>query len=964
MKKKKILSIISALVLSATFGVSSLAACKKEEGHVHTPVWTTDREATCTQTGHKTGKCVCGDVQSEIIPIDPNAHNFDDDWDITLPTETTEGSATRTCVNKDEKGNYPNPRHVFNVVLPKLSEEDKYTSVEQTKKPTIIAAGNKHYVLDNEEAGDIEFDIELPKRTQIETVEDVALYASSLHGNIRKSEGNYIYGDPDGEDVKQNEFSNYYGDDYTRVHDGGNSRDFWYSRDDSGKLFGISAEVEGAVTHDPKIHEGVTEDDLRGFGYQSGGGMRATYGAEETLLTYYEASQSGGAIKYDESLEKLAEGYRCSFSFSRMESPHFCRYQVDFETFATGEIKTLSVRTKIIRSFMLANTFNGETGSEIIYDKDGDIIFGEIYPISNVTGEEQYETNYVYETNEDGSVKYDFVYEYERDETRPDRPIKYDDEGDPIIKKDGNGDPVKVLGDDGQPLWEPVKKYEYEYEKDDNGAFILDEDGNKIFAKDNNGGKIKYEIIGDPPYATNGYKQKPDGTDLLDRFGNKIVRPVPLGFKEGDTRKYYYEAGDKKNDGTGGYYETDHEFIAIRVVNFTQTLKVEGEEVIPNEYPAESVYIRSFGITYKGNPVAEGEEIEIEANTAVEFGITDVQPAETAKLDFDPLKVYLKTNTGEIELDYTGNSGDFNQNAYHIVGHFKRETNTVLINARNSGHLTIILRTLSGKCERELKLNVKAGKPTGLTAQVYMYSDASGVEEHIWTDVSYDYRDPETFITLYEGQSLYVRAQAKADEADYVDASFVTAFETGDETSPYLTLEDGLTLPDGTKVSKITAAAASPSNSAVGVYLNSIYKNSSNKPVAYSLIGIRVVAAPSLNEMFSGEYKGRFANIKLVSGGSPIPADVTVKFTAETDTAGTFTVEVSGRGSVVKCEYSYSFDTQTRALTCQRISGTTGSEDETFNFEFALNERYKLTITHPTFVTMGRSETIVLSRPQ
>lgn len=1003
MKTKKILTMISAVAMAATLGVSSLAGCNKG-GHTHSYNWVTDYEATCTLPGQRTGTCVCGNVKAEVIPVNPDAHDFDMDWAITKPTESGTGSATRTCKY--------NSAHTFNVTLPGLSDTSEYLSAEITKKPTIIEAGTRHYVFSHM-AGDIEFDISLPKREKIENVEDVALYAWSLHNNIRRSDGNYVEGDPDGTDVRAHEFYNYYGGDYgkentyTRVHDGGNMRDFWYSRDEKGNPFGISAVKElevtnppedpanppagwepimGEVNRDPRVDESVTESDLLGYGYMSGGGMPVTYGAEDTLRTYYEASQSQGAIKYDDTFTANADGsYVCAFEFSRMEATHFCRYYVNFTTYTTGEIKTLSVRTKIIRRFMLASTFDGTNTGELVFDEDGDAIFSEIYPIGG-DGSERYETNYVYETDASGKVIYDPVYVYEKD-PRDDTGTRllYDEEGDPIISKDEHGDPITEKNPDGSVKTEPRKKYNYQmtykyvYQTDASGNPVIGEDGEPViktdadgnplyekdadgnailvYAKDVYGAKIKTPIVGDPPIATEGVKTKPDGTPLLDRFGNQIARPVPEGGFGSDKRYYYYEAGDPNPDG--GFYTADHEYIVTRWIEFNQTLKVEGEKADENPYPADSVYIRSFDVTYNGKVIPETDTVEISASTPALFRITNVQPSETAKLEFDPLRVFLKTASGEIELSYTGDVDDFNQNSYHIIGYFRNSDNSVYVNAQYAGEMTLILRTRSGKCERELKLRVARGVPTALIAQAYMYSDADGTESYTWTETEYKYGDPKTAITLYEGQTLYVRGIATPAEANYVDATFVTELEIP-EDSQYIKLEDNLELPDGTKVSKITALAATP-DFEVGINVNSVHTTLGGIPVAFKRVGVTVVAAPSTNDMFTGTYKGRFSFINMIVSGAPVPADVTVTFNPSSSTAGTMNIDVTEGNNKETCVYSYTYDAQTRNFTATYVSGR---NDATFQFTFALNEAYKLTIHHLTIPERDRSETIVLSRPQ
>lgn len=893
--------------MAATLGVSSLTACNKDK-HTHAYNWTTDSEATCVREGHRTGICGgCGDVKSEIIPVDPDAHEFSKDWTIEkYPTESEEGKATRVCANSNT--------HTFEATLPEITDDGTgYVSSKITVKPHYQTAGNRHFVFAHE-AGDVEFDIVLPAHDTIEGLEDIVYYAASLHGNIRQSEGNYIYGDPNGTSVQTNSFSNYYGDNYTRVHDGGNRRDFWYSLDENGDPFGISAVVETVdtgdvdengdrifeeVKRDPQIKIDTNENDLLGFGYESGGGMQMTYGAEDTLLTYYEASQEEGAIKFESDYDAVAGGgYRGTFSFSRMELSHFCRYSVEFTTFESGEIKTLSVRTKIIRAFMLANTFNGKNANsyEIIYDSDGDIVFGEIYEIVN--GEEQYEGDV--ERNEDGSVKYEYTYVYETDEN-----------GKPVLK--------------------------------------TDEDGNPVIATDEDGNEIKHTI---PVIKTSGVKTKPDGSPLMDGFGNDIARPVPLGWQEGDDILYYYEEGDRKPDG--GYYDSDHEFIAIRTVDFTQTLKNENDEVEENPFPSESLYIHSFDVSYKGSVLGEGDEVQVNANDLITLDIENVAPADTAKLDYDPLGVYLKTESGdEITLSYTG------QNAYNIIGYFSMTENKVVINAKSKGDFTIVLRPRGGKCEREVKLKVAAGIPTGLRAQAYLYSDAGGVERYSWTN--HNYENAADLVTLYVGESLYVRALPLADEASFVDASFVSHVPS--TFADYFTLEDGATLADGTEATKITAKAitAEWDDQGIDVYveLRSVYDSK-----VYTRLLIKVVAAPDISETFTGTYTGRFNQIRMKDKGALVPADVTATFNPDASgKAGKVNLSITSvdKSTTYTCVYTFTYDGGTNTLSCVYESGKNG---ETFDFKIRLNARYKISIEHTTYVLEDetRTETIVLSK--
>lgn len=59
---------------------------------------------TCTEEGEKTFTCTgCNETKTEKIPVDPNAHDYQDDWAVTTkPGCTTKGEETRHCHNNPE----------------------------------------------------------------------------------------------------------------------------------------------------------------------------------------------------------------------------------------------------------------------------------------------------------------------------------------------------------------------------------------------------------------------------------------------------------------------------------------------------------------------------------------------------------------------------------------------------------------------------------------------------------------------------------------------------------------------------------------------------------------------------------------------------------------------------------------------------------------------------------------------
>lgn len=63
--------------------------------------WTTVKEATCTTAGEKKHTCtVCNHEETQPIPIDPTAHDYQDDWAETTPATCTDpGVETRYCHN-------------------------------------------------------------------------------------------------------------------------------------------------------------------------------------------------------------------------------------------------------------------------------------------------------------------------------------------------------------------------------------------------------------------------------------------------------------------------------------------------------------------------------------------------------------------------------------------------------------------------------------------------------------------------------------------------------------------------------------------------------------------------------------------------------------------------------------------------------------------------------------------------
>lgn len=832
MKKNKFITALCSMVLAATLGISSLTACKSKgcKSGEHAYRWTVTQEATCSATGSQQGVCgICGDVKNEKIDINPDAHSYGE-WAITPPSESAAGTAVKTCGLNGE--------HKVTVTLPAITAEGTgYVSSEIITPPTAAAEGKIHLVIDTP-LGELSFDVTLPKR-DVQNVDDAITLAATLGSLVRNNNG-YYQQSLNGTQIK---FETVYGDDYTHITESSPSStddrksEWWYSRDEEGKLFGVFFESyvanvsdpddpEGGlhserVTTDPKAILGAEEKTILGYGYASGGGFQRTYGAEDTLLSYYTkasvASELGNAVKYADKFQKKSDGsVEAEFSFSYYENPNFCRYYITFELYPNGVIKTLTVQTNIIRSYMIEED---ESGEKVFYP-DGDVVFAEMY-----------------ETDAEGNP----LYEYDKD-------------GKPIYLTDANGDPV--------------------YKKDANGNFVLDRNGNKI--------------------------RKHAGPAL------------------------------------GKWYSDSHEEVSIRTLVYEQQTQKTPEDVVEdNKYDSDVLYIHSFDVKY-GNRIIGEDGISLPTNQAITLSIDNVKPT-TASLEYDPLSLYIRTESRDVPI--TDNFGD---TPYNIIGFFIRSNNTVTLNSQRSGEVTLVLKTLGGKCEKEVKIEFEKGAPSTIFAEAYSYSVAGGEGIYSWSE--YTVANP---VTIYVGQKLLVRAKTSDEEAAYADTSF-TADCTNRTDISFTETEF-----EGQQVAEVLATKAGTYR----VYLR--YKKTgatTGQGHSYTSFNVEVVDPPALSTVLSGEYEGSLKYVK--SGGQTGPADVKITFSYTTNWRNGTIDMVIGEGNT--CKYSYTYDDATKKLTVTYREGISG---ETYDFTFSVNEAYYIELTHSTGFG-DIKETIVLSRPK
>lgn len=880
MKNKKLFTTLLSTVTAAACSLSVFAGCNNNKGcpnsddgeHKYREQANSVVPSTCTTQGSHTLVCgLCGDVVTESLPLDPEAHNYGD-WAIDTPTEETTGLATKTCTYDSS--------HVLSVTLPKLVAGGTGYDLYQTVKPaTAVEAGTLHLEL-NHTAGKISFDVTIPKRN-VTTVEDAVELGSSLGSLIRLSKGRAgvtYYDDVVGKNqIRYSPFECEYGENFTHITDEGNREQYWFSRDDAGRPYGVFVRTEQVdvappdatesqwetITSDPSIVNDASEDNLKGFQYLPGvTDNLSVYGAEDALATYYNlamvARDDGTLVNYDENITKNSDGsIDAWFSYSHYEIPNFGRYKMEFHLNPTGVITTLKLTTKIIRAYMIEED---ATGQKLFYP-NGDVVFAEEYDRDPNTSGDLYEM--------DG------------------KNIVIDG-----VKTDANGNELK------------------------------DKNGNTI-----------------PRYKPKtGVVTDAQGKPVTDKNGNPVQHYQPATVAE---RRYYSD---------------DHQEVSTRILEYTErTLKTEDDEEPENPYPPDTLYIHSFDVRYRGEVVGS-EGASIPSNTGVEFEIVNIKPVGTANLDYDPLDVYVRTESRDVPLTMSPSD-----NEYKIYGAFMTDSHKVMVNAQRSGDVTLVLKTRSGLYETTLTLHVQKAAPSDLFPEVYAYNVVNNKKVYGWQlapaepdDPPGEDEEPIEYFTVYEGQSFYVRATCDPLQAAYSD----TTFELGTYyTYDFMSIENHVML-NGEEVTKVTVDNAGTYDD---MYLSYVkydekrgeYVSNGTASGNFRLIVLSKPATPEMAAKFKGTYTAQLQYMEVQGKNQPATAEVAFSFTTDW-CSGDITVKV-GDGTT---KYKYSVNEAEGTVTATYVSGPNGS---TYEFTFNINEAYDIEMSHPTGYPDDEPETVVLT---
>ena len=473
-----------------------------------------------------------------------------------------------------------------------------------------------------------------------------------------------------------------------------------------------------------------------------------------------------------------------------------------------------------------------------------------------------------------------------------------------------------------------------------------DEDGNKLFYE--NGDVIfaeayesdpataaplyEYDAAGNVVYDTDSegnpvYKKDVNGVELKDSKGNPIRRIKP------------------KTGTTTGWYSDDHDEVSYKIIEYTlQTLKKPDDVLMENPHTPDSLYIKSFGLTYKGKPVTD-EVIEVNASSVVQLLVADIQPAN-ASLKVDPLKLFVRLPSGDVAL--TMNEND---NRQKVRGSFSNaDGGEISLNFYSAEPVTIVVKSTGGAAEKVINFKVLPGAPESITGQAYTYSAAGGFINYAWES----YPEGEGGAAeVFVNQPLYLKAlpNGGVSSAD-VEIIAMCGDPDGDGNivpDTRITFEE--TEFEGKKVIRAVATEAD---------IYTVYIFCKDFQNVFTNIDIDVKNPPEYEDLLSGEYNTTFGYFQPAGGVKQQDVAATFTFANNGDwKQGTITVVIGENEDRKEWVYNYSFDSATEKLTATYVSG---DKDPVYDFTFGINAEYSLTVTH--FTGIGdESETRALYVP-
>ncbi len=380
MKIKKVIAAAVAAVMTLSGGAIALTGCGGCD-HVYRQKVIT--APTCMQEGLAEYTCgICNDKYTEVLPIDPDAHEYGE-WNITtMPDSENKGAAEKTCtLNSQHKANTELP------VLPADGEKGEYTDVRVTKSPTALSEGVLTYTFAHE-AGDVAVDVAIPARG-VETVADGVEAALESKSKVRICEGEWgseIKGTQWNEEkpYAPNLFSYEFGENYTHIVDNANNAERWLSVGADGELWAFKRENGG------ELQKELDEEFISGQKFQFySADLGSQYGAEKQLAYLYQRALltlepdrngvSPSADFFSETYSKV--GYNFTYAYETANSttamPKFAMVSVDFKLSEEYTLQSLTVTATVLLNNgdpekPFTNWEKDESGKIKILNENGD----------------------------------------------------------------------------------------------------------------------------------------------------------------------------------------------------------------------------------------------------------------------------------------------------------------------------------------------------------------------------------------------------------------------------------------------------------------------------------------------------------------------------------------------------------------------------------------------------------------
>ncbi len=923
---KKIINVFIATVLSVSAVFS--AACNKDKGCVHNVgTWEVTTPATCTAKGEEKGTCgICLEELRRETDIAPDAHTYGE-WAIQTPTETTEGSATKTCVHDSA--------HTYVEILPVLKDTKYESSI--TRKPTATVVGERTYTLKNE-AGDIVFTQEVA--AEVKTVRDAVELSVSKDAKalIRNSEvrNGYQFIRSNDEVIK--------GDDIVKtnvVGEGGGSFitgtvDSNLTITEGSREYAVAGEYSDKLTvGTEKAYGGITlsyaallEDvddylDEEGvyFKVYNSDSVAHRYSFFHKMMGNRNASEYEGTLAPESWTTlfisaKMIREAKADVSNQYKMFADVVFYNTEYEEGGTNETKSFyvdSFQALVSKSEYQSTALFGtnEKGEKYTYLQDGAAENCERWFFTVLDGETNKETIYGV-SNRDGSNKYqnDMVLgiEYENYLLGPRVGFTYGIGLHGVYY--GAEQLLEALYNEAR--WSTNNDFEERvlYSGDEIVGYTF-----SFGVLQNSGeysgffGKITVTFTLTDSYTIASLRVNADAyvNNLQQVDGSKLLTWEVLPDGNGKILE------GKENEGTR----------YANYIEFTQTNKQPGEIEPENIHTLDKMFIQSFDIMYNGVKVPEGQPVEFGAKTLVEdnpnteevegFAIANILPNEAlTQYNYDNFSVYLRTEKGDQYIDYGSMATE------DILVQMDPETKKFRIKSELTGSITLVIRT--SNLERVLECIITKAVPTSLRASVYAYKNGEFTWLTGWESATYDFSSKNKDYKICVNQPVYFRPSVPIAEEGFAsteyeidrlrkDASVVYTISNPSNYSQYFSSD----YQGGKEVTKFVPTE-------IGTYEVRMRYPGGGRSCT---LRFKVEAAPALSGLAAETYEQRMQY--------PAPMDITVTFTAPV--AGTKDFEDEGSGTVTEDVYTLqatiaTLNDGTEVLNCTyRIStGTLESE--------------------------------------